>query len=102
MKLSDFKGSAFYLQGVLFRWARKQKLDIGNKSYAGLSFFVEPSENPFLKEPYFVIEHRGPGLPPIRITNTYVSRGRKNGYRQQALKQMESIFCALKTINKVT
>jgi len=90
------RGSAHHLDCVLLRWARLRRVSLGNgRGHAGWSLFAEPHEAEWMP-PVLVIEHRGPGWPPVRIVFTYAERGRGNLYRQTAFEQSVRLLLAMR------
>lgn len=54
--MSIIKGSAFYYQIALSRWARMKNIDISQPSRIGLSFYVDVDANGIIQ---FAIDSRG-------------------------------------------
>ena len=55
---------------ILRRWAKTRGDEIGREGYAGWAVFVDYNEIGAM----FVIEHRGPGFPPVHFEFPFRSR----------------------------
>jgi hypothetical protein len=86
--------SAARQQQALRRWALRVGLDIGQgQGYAGWSLFIDASTAFDLQ--MFVIEHRGPNWPSIRITDKFLRLAGSQHGRQIAFQRMVTLFLRL-------
>lgn len=83
-----------FQQVALMNWADRAGIRIGKEGFAGWALFVgSPRHEHDVCR--FVIEHRGPGAPPVHIAATYLPRARHPRNRRKEFRQIVSMFCRL-------